>query len=103
MQAISDGVRFFHRHWKNVGLMYLINIAVSMIGSIAIAFGFLLVGGILFLIGLTLYAINSTVAIIYAIPIGLILIIALLIASGIISAYKSAIFTLTYKEIVKLS
>jgi len=97
--SIKLGTQFLNKNWKNVLLTYLILIAVMVGAGTVLAIGVLLVGGILFAIAFGIYLLNQTVAIIIAIPFGLALFCALLVANGMISSYQSTLLTLVYKEI----
>lgn len=97
--SIKAGTQFLHKNWKNVLLAYLILLAV-MFGAVAIlAIGIILVVGTLFGIVYGVYLLNSVVAIILAIPLGLALLVAFLTASGVVSSYRSTFITLVYSEI----
>lgn len=97
--SIKDGMQFFRNNWKNVLLTYLILIALMIGAGTALVIGLLIVGGSLAAIVYGLYLANQTVAIILAIPLGLILFTALLAANGLIASYQSTLITLVYKEI----
>lgn len=100
-QSLKDGVAFFNKNWKEAVIMYLVMIAVN----IGISFVLLIVGSIIVivlgLLGVAIYYASHVLVWIYAVPVGLVLIAILLIISGIIASYNSAVYTLTYKEIKK--
>lgn len=97
--SIKLGVNFFNKNWKNVLLAYLILIALMIGAGLVLAIGLFIIGGTFFGVVFGLYFANHNAAIIVAIPLGLALFAALLVASGLISSYQSTLLTLVYKEI----
>lgn len=103
LKSIISGIKFFNKNWKNTLLMYLILIALNIGAGIALAIGLGIIVLVLILIGLLFYAISSILLWIYVVLAGLVVLVLLLIASGIIQSYNSTAFTLTYREIKKLT
>ena len=103
IKSITKGFHFFNKNWKNAVLMYLIILAVMTAASIVLGIALLISGGILVLIGVGMYLLNTIVGIIYTVIFGLALFIALMIAAGLISSYQSTVLTLTYRNIKALN
>ena len=97
--ALIAGFKFFNKNWKNVLIMYLAVLVVGIGVSFALAVSLGVILIVLVPIGVMFYYLSHILLWFYAIPVSLLLFAALLIASGIIQSYNSALYTLTYKEI----
>lgn len=101
-ESLKRGYKFFNKNWKNLALTYLILVGVQLAFAFAFGIAFLIVAGILFLIGWLFYTLSAVVAIIYGIIFGLILLIAIFCLSGAINAFSSGILTFAYSEVKSL-
>lgn len=98
-ESISISWEFFKLHWKEILIMYLLMMAIGFVVMIAYILGILIVGGILFAIGLAIFLASKIACIIYACVATLVFIILIFIIRGIINTFTSSVYTLTYLEL----
>lgn len=88
----------------NALLTYLISIALSLLTGVVLFFGLFIAGAILFGIGALIYFLVHTAgAVIYGIIVGLAFLTALFIVNGLITAFISSYWTLSYRTLDYLS
>ncbi len=100
-QAVMSSWKFFSKHWKDILVIYLLLIAVGILIAIVSLLVFVLLGGLLFVIGLGIYLVSQVAVWIYAAFAGLIFLAVVLVWGGAVSTFRSSVFTLTYLELIK--
>lgn len=101
--AIKNSWSFFNKNWQEIVIIWLILCAIGIGIGIGLILLFLLVGGLLAGIGLAIFLISKIALYIYAGVFGLALVALMIIISGIINAFNSSVYTLTYLELSKKS
>ncbi len=98
--AFSAARELVHHHFANVILAWLIQAALSLAAGIGLALIALIVGGVLFAIGVGIYFAGGFAAVIaFGAPAALAYIALILLISGIINAYFSTYWTLIYNKL----
>jgi len=100
-EALKSGLETFNHNWRELVLIYLIVIGISLAFGIVLAvtgFVLLIVFG---LISLLFYSISSVLGIVVISILGLAVFLAFLIAGGGLSAYISSILTMAYRSVRK--
>ena len=102
--AFKAGQKLIRHNFAQILLGWLINLGLNLAVGLALALAVVIIGGALALIAVGVYfAAKWTGVIIYAIPVGLALLAAILVASGIINAYFSVFWTVVYRRLVESS
>lgn len=99
IESIKLGIKFFNKSWKNIAVVYLIVMAISLIATMAVIIA--IIAPILLLIGIgaLFYLISSSLTFIYATIAILALVVLFCTLMGMLNAYISTVYTLTYKEL----
>ena len=99
--SIKSAHRLLHQKLGPAVVVWLVSVLVGIVYSFAILVAVILIGGVLFLIGLMFYFIAEIAMIIYAIIAGLALFVALFIIAGIFTGFVSTYWTLAYLTLSK--
>lgn len=98
--SVAEASRFLKNNLKDILIVWLLAIVLGIIISLSYLIILLFLGIPLLALGFLIYLIASwTGVLIYAIIFGLLLIVFLLILSGIVSAFTSSYWTLSYLRI----
>lgn len=98
-RAIFESFSLFKRFWKEVLLVWLIAIALSLAFGIGVFIGLSFLLLFLGLLGFLIYTLTKIGLLIYGILLGLALLIGFFILSGAISTFLSSFWTLAYLEL----
>ena len=99
IESIKLGIKFFNKSWKTIAVVYLIVMAISLIAAMVVIIAIIV--PILFLtgIGALFYLISSGLTFIYATIAILALVVLFCTLMGMLNAYISTVYTLTYNEL----
>lgn len=100
-ETIFSSWQFFHKHWQNILVMYLLLMVAGFVAGMGILLVLLVVGGLLFGIGFALFLASQAIFWMYVAVFGFAFLIFMLILGGIINSFYSVVLTLTYLELVK--
>ena len=100
-EAIASSWSFFKKHFKDIAVIYLLLIAVSMVFGAGMLLVLLVLGGLLFAIGLALYLASQMIFWLYVVSFGLIFLLLIIVLKGIFGAFNSSVLTLVYLELTR--
>lgn len=100
-ESIRGSLHFFRDYWKEISIMYLLLLAISIGFGIAYMLAILIVGGILLAIGFGMFLASPLVAVVYGVTIGLLFLTGLVVVAGVYNTFYSTSLTLTYNTLVK--
>jgi len=99
--ALKSGLKTFNHNWKELILIYLIILGITLAFGIALAIVFFLLLVVLGLMSLLFYSISSILGIIVISILGIAVLLLFAIAGGGISAYSSSVLTMAYRSVRK--
>jgi len=97
--SLRESLHLFRKKWPPIIVMYLLLIAIGIGYGLALMLVFLVFGGIALAVGMALWLVSMWASLIFALSLGLLLIVAMVIINGAFKSFGSAVLTLTYNRI----
>jgi hypothetical protein len=100
--AIGSGIKLFRAHWRQTVSMWLCLAAVSFVAGLAIVPVVLLLLALVAVPSAGLYALSRSPLLtgVVAVPLFTAFVLVMLWIGGLLTAFKSAVWTLTYNELM---
>jgi len=102
MESLREGWFLFKSRWKNISIVFLLILLISIVVGIALILALLIVGVLLVLIGVGIYyGLGLIATMVYSAIFGLLILIILAIFSGAVNSYYQTVWTLTFLNLTK--
>lgn len=103
IQSLKSGYSLLKSRKKETLFVWLMTIVIGMISGMALVIGIVFAALILGLVGVILYLLSHIVGIAYAVFAITVFVVVVVIAAGFISSFISAYWTLSFKQLEKIS
>ncbi len=102
MESLRKSWSLFKSRWKNLLIVFLLILLISIVVGIALVLALLIVGVLLVLLGVGVYyGLGLIATIVYSVIFGLLVLVILAIFSGAFNSYYLTVWTLTYLNLAK--